>query len=211
MTKEEKEVRTERVRKMNRLLRKLYPDVRIELNHGNTWELLVAVILSAQCTDARVNQVTEKLFNKYRTVEEYAHASQREMERMVFPCGFYRNKAKHIRQSARMILRDFGGLVPKTMEELTTLSGVARKTANVVLSNAFNIHEGIAVFINMAGPRMGAEAIRAMELETRLCLWAERHCPVKGRVAAADNDQAFARKSGGIGDKVVNPQAFQTI
>lgn len=130
---------------MNRILQKLYPDPRILLNHGNTWELLVAVILSAQCTDARVNQVTRELFRKYRTVRAYAEAPQREMERAVFSTGFYRNKAKNIRAAARAILRDYGGEVPRSMGELTKLPGVGRKTANVVLSNAFDTHEGIAV------------------------------------------------------------------
>lgn len=145
MTGKKLRERTVRVRKMNKVLRELFPDPTIALNHGSTWELLVAVVLSAQCTDARVNLVTEKLFKKYRTIEEYARAPQREMERMVFQTGFYRNKAKNIRNAAKLVLSRFGGQVPRTMEELTVLPGVARKTANVVLSNAFNLHEGIAV------------------------------------------------------------------
>ena len=130
---------------MNRILRKLYPDPRIALNYGNNWELLVAVQLSAQCTDVRVNIVTEKLYKKYRTVKAYRDASQQEMERAVYQCGFYRNKAKNIRNAARILLEEFGGVVPQTMTELVTIPGVARKTANVVLSNAFQIHEGIGV------------------------------------------------------------------
>ena len=145
MTPAQKKERRVRVRTMNTILRKLYADPRIALNYGNNWELLVAVQLSAQCTDARVNMVTEKLFRKYKTVEAYRDATQGEMERAVFQCGFYRNKAKNIRNAARMILEEYGGAVPQTMEELVRIPGVARKTANVVLSNAFGIHEGIAV------------------------------------------------------------------
>lgn len=137
--------RITRVRKMNTILQKLYPDPKIALNYSNTWELLVAVVLSAQCTDIRVNKVTESLFKKYTTVEAYRDASQMEMEKAVFQCGFYRNKAKNIRSAARVVLENFDGEVPHTMEDLLTIPGVARKTANVVLSNAFQIHEGIAV------------------------------------------------------------------
>ncbi len=130
---------------LNRILRKLYPDPKIALNYSNNWELLVAVQLSAQCTDIRVNMVTEKLFKKYKTISAYAEASQQEMEQAVFSCGFYRNKAKNIRAAAKMILDKFGGTVPHTMKELLSVPGVARKTANVILSNAFQVHEGIAV------------------------------------------------------------------
>lgn len=145
MNCEAKKTRTIRVRKLNAILKKLYSSPKIALNHSTPWELLVAVILSAQCTDARVNMVTKTLFITYPRVEDYACATQREMERAVFQCGFYRNKAKHIRESAKTILRNFGGEVPRTMDELLTLPGVARKTANVMLSNAFGIHVGIAV------------------------------------------------------------------
>ena len=130
---------------MNKILRNLYADPRIALNHSNNWELLVAVQLSAQCTDARVNMVTERLFKKYKTIESYRDATQGEMERAVFQCGFYRNKARNIRNAARIVLEKYKGEVPHTMEELLIIPGVARKTANVVLSNAFGIHEGIAV------------------------------------------------------------------
>jgi endonuclease III len=145
MTPLQKKVRTARVKKLNAVLRNLYPNPKIALDHSNIWELLVAVILSAQCTDARVNRVTQKLFVQFPTLDSYARATQREMEKAVFQCGFYRNKAKHIRESAKVILRDFNGQVPETMADLLTLPGVARKTANVLLSNAFGRHEGIAV------------------------------------------------------------------
>lgn len=145
MTRKQLEVRRGRVEKMNAILRALYPNPKIALNYSNNWELLVAVQLSAQCTDVRVNIVTEKLFKTYPTIDAYAHASERDMERAVFQCGFYRNKARNIRNAAHMVLTEYGGVVPNTMEELLRIPGVARKTANVVLSNAFGIHEGIAV------------------------------------------------------------------
>lgn len=145
MTAKQKEARTRRVRALNRILKRLYPDTRIELNYGNNWELLVAVQLSAQCTDARVNQTTKTLFKTYRTVQDYADAPQKELERLIFSCGFYRNKARNIKAAARMLLDQFDGQVPQTMVELLRIPGVARKTANVVLSNAFDTAEGIAV------------------------------------------------------------------
>lgn len=145
MEMKKRKARTLRVGKMNAKLLEIFPETLIHLRHGNTWELLVAVILSAQCTDKRVNEVTKSLFKKYRTVRAYAKASQQDMEKAVFQTGFYRNKAKHIRGAAQMILEVYGGEVPDTMESLTTLPGVARKTANVVLANAFGKQEGIAV------------------------------------------------------------------
>lgn len=145
MTVNKRKERTERVSRMNKVLRKLYPSPKIELNYSNLWELVVAVQLSAQCTDVRVNKVTQKLFKKYRTIESYARARQSEMEKDIFQTGFYRNKAKNIRAAAKKIIKEFGGEVPSTMQELLTLPGVARKTANVVLSTGFSIHEGIAV------------------------------------------------------------------
>lgn len=145
MTREQKRVRTLRVRKMNRILRELFPSSRIHLNHGNPWELLVAVILSAQCTDTRVNIVTKSLFKKYKTVHAYAHAPRHEIEKAIFQTGFYRAKAKYIQTAARAIIRDHSGMVPMTMEELIALPGVGRKTANVVLSTAWGKAEGIAV------------------------------------------------------------------
>lgn len=145
MTNEKKHERILRVRHMNRVLLKLFPDSRIQLMYGNTWELLVAVTLSAQCTDKRVNEVTTNLFKKYHTIEEYARAPQRDIEQIIFRCGFYHAKARYIKSAAQKLLSDFGGVVPHTMEELTRLPGVGRKTANVILSNAFGIHEGVAV------------------------------------------------------------------
>jgi endonuclease III len=126
-------------------LRRLYPDAKCSLNFTNPLELLVATQLSAQCTDERVNIVTETLFQKYRGVEDYATVSQEEFELDIKSTGFYRNKAKNIRATAQRIITDFGGEVPQTMQALLTLPGVARKTANVVLGNAFGIVDGFVV------------------------------------------------------------------
>lgn len=140
-----KKIRTQRVKKMNAVLTELYPHARIELNYSSDFECLVAVELSAQCTDARVNAVTKSLFKKYRILDDYMNASQEEMEKEVFACGFYRNKAKNIIAAAQVIKNNFGGQLPKTMEEMITIPGAARKTANVVLSTLYGIHVGIAV------------------------------------------------------------------
>ena len=122
-----------------------YPDARTELNWTNPLELLVATILSAQTTDVRVNQVTETLFAKYRTADAYADSAPDELEEDIRPTGFYRNKARSLRGMARALVEEHGGEVPRTMTELVALPGVGRKTANVVLGNAFSIDEGIVV------------------------------------------------------------------
>jgi endonuclease-3 len=123
----------------------LYPDVRCELDFQTALELLVATILSAQCTDVRVNQVTRTLFQKYRTPEDYLAVAPEELEAEIHSTGFFRNKTKNIRGACQRLLEIYDGQVPGTMEELLTLPGVARKTANVVLGNWFNQAEGIAV------------------------------------------------------------------
>lgn len=130
---------------MIRELKKLFPEAKTALNFSNVFELLVAVILSAQCTDKKVNEVTEKLFKKYKKVNDYAQARQKEFEKDVRPTGFYRNKAKNILATAKIIRDKFGGKVPDSMEQLLTLPGVARKTANIVLSSGYGKIEGIAV------------------------------------------------------------------
>ena len=122
-----------------------YPDARTELVWSNPLELLVATILSAQTTDAQVNRVTENLFSKYRTAEDYADSSLDELEENIRQTGFYRNKARSLRGMARALVEEHGGEVPSTMSELVALPGVGRKTANVVLGNAFGINEGIVV------------------------------------------------------------------
>lgn len=126
-------------------LKKTYPDAKIALTYKNTWELLVAVILSAQCTDKMVNKVTKNLFTKYLKIDDYANVGQEEFEKDIKSTGFYRNKAKNIIAASRLILDKHNGIVPKTMDEILTVPGVARKTANVVLGNAYNRVEGIAV------------------------------------------------------------------
>jgi len=128
-----------------KLLKKLYPKASVELEYSTPIQLLAAVILSAQCTDVRVNKVTSGLFKKYRTVKDFAHALQAELEKDIRSAGFYRMKALAIRESARMIMERFGGRVPDTMDELLQLRGVARKTANVVLGSAFGTAAGIVV------------------------------------------------------------------
>lgn len=126
-------------------LEKIFPTAGMMLNFSNHWELVVAVSLSAQCTDKKVNEVTAQLFKKYPTLEDYLRADAREFEQDIFQTGFYRQKAKNVLAAARILHDRFGGIVPNTMEDLMTLPGVGRKTANVVLGNAFGIAEGIAV------------------------------------------------------------------
>jgi len=126
-------------------LEKEYPGASIALKHANPLELLVATILSAQATDVGVNKVTPGLFEKYRTVADYANADREQFEREIRSTGFYRNKAKNIINAARTLVDNFGGQVPRTMAELVTLPGVARKTANIVLYNAYGVIDGIAV------------------------------------------------------------------
>jgi endonuclease III len=126
-------------------LKSEYPDARTELDWKNPLELLVATMLSAQTTDVQVNRVTQSLFAKYRTAEDYAHADPSELEEDVRPTGFYRNKARSLRNMADALVEEHGGEVPSTMQELVALPGVGRKTANVVLGNAFGVDEGIVV------------------------------------------------------------------
>jgi len=135
----------EKIIEIIELLRKENPDVRVALKHSNPLELLIATILSAQCTDKRVNEVTRKLFKKYRSLHDYIATSQEELEEEIYSTGFYRNKARNIKKLCEILARDFDGKVPETMEGLLTLPGVARKTANIVLSGAFGKVEGIAV------------------------------------------------------------------
>ena len=137
--------RQARLNKILEILDQLYPDVTCALNHSNAFELLVATILSAQCTDVRVNIVTPGLFKKYPTIEDFAAVDPKVLAEDVHSTGFYNNKAKSIVGAARMILTKFGGKVPETIEELLTVPGAARKTANVVLGTAFGIASGVVV------------------------------------------------------------------
>jgi endonuclease-3 len=149
---EEKPVETEteldkkaRALKIIELLEKDYPAAKTALHYSKPLEMLIATILSAQCTDKRVNIVTKSLFKKYRTAEDYANADLAELEADIRSTGFYRNKAKNIKNTGRLLVEKYDSQVPRTMEELLGLPGVARKTANIVLSNAYGIIEGIAV------------------------------------------------------------------
>ena len=137
--------RIKRAQKLFKKLDELFSRAHIILTHKNAWELLVAVMLSAQCTDKKVNEVTPKLFKKYKTIRAYAQASQKELEKDIYQTGFYKTKAKHIIATAQIVVKKYRGKVPSTMEELITLPGVARKTANIILGNAFGVIEGIAV------------------------------------------------------------------
>jgi endonuclease III len=123
----------------------MYPNVTCALNHSNAWELLVATILSAQCTDKRVNEVTPGLFKKYPTIQDFAGVKQEELAQDIRSTGFFNNKAKSVIGAARRILNDFGGEVPREMDQLLTVPGAARKTANVVLGTAFGIASGVVV------------------------------------------------------------------
>src|SRR6266481_9074478 len=122
-----------------------YPNAVCELNHENAFQLLIATILSAQCTDVRVNQVTATLFKKYPTPEAFAHANPSELEQDIRPTGFFRNKTKSVIGASKAILERFGGNVPRTMEEMLTIPGAARKTSNVVLGTAYGIASGVVV------------------------------------------------------------------
>lgn len=126
-------------------LRKAYPDAHCALVHSNAFELLIATILSAQCTDERVNIVTATLFRKYRGPQDFIDVSQEELEKDVHSTGFFRNKAKNIKAASQRLVEVYGGEIPQTMNEILTLGGVARKTANVVLGNAFGIASGVVV------------------------------------------------------------------
>ena len=134
-----------RTRDIIRRLKRAYPDAKCSLNHTNPFELLVATILSAQCTDERVNIVTADLFRKYRKPEDYLKVSPRELEKDIQSTGFFRNKTKSIQGTSKVLTEEYGGVVPHTMEELLELPGVARKTANVVLGNAFDVKAGVVV------------------------------------------------------------------
>ena len=134
-----------RVPKIIELLEKDYPAAKTTLHYTKPLEMLIATILSAQCTDKRVNIVTKSLFKKYRTAEDYANADSSELEQDIRSTGFYRNKTKNIKNTGRLLVEKYDSQVPRTMEELLELPGVARKTANIVLSNAYGIIEGVAV------------------------------------------------------------------
>ena len=127
------------------ILRETYPDATCSLDFSTPFELVVAVMLSAQCTDERVNKTTPQLFKECKTIEDFANIDIKKLENLIHPCGFYKNKAKNIKLCAKQVLEKYNGKVPHTMEELTSLAGVGRKSANVILLEVFGIAEGIAV------------------------------------------------------------------
>jgi endonuclease-3 len=137
--------RQKRIAKLLELLDATYPDATCALIHKDAWQLLVATILSAQCTDKRVNEVTPGLFRKYPTIEDFAHVSQEELAADIRSTGFFNNKSKSVIGAAKKVLSDFGGKVPRSMEEMLTIPGAARKTANVVLGTAYGIASGVVV------------------------------------------------------------------
>jgi len=145
MAREIKKPGKKRVEEILSLLEKAYPRSRTALQFRNPLQILIATILSAQCTDAKVNEITPALFEKYRTAEDFARAEREELEREIHSTGFFRNKTKSILGAAKKIIEDFDGRVPDTMTELISLPGVARKTANIVLSSGYGKSEGIAV------------------------------------------------------------------
>lgn len=154
-----------------RRLRKAYPDAHCALNHSNPFELLIATILSAQCTDERVNIVTATLFRKYRGPHDFIAASQAELEQDIHSTGFFRNKARNIKAASERLVHVYGGEIPTKMDEILTLGGVARKTANVVLGNAFGIASGVVVdtHVSRLSQRLGLTEETAPEkIETDL-------------------------------------------
>lgn len=127
------------------LLKEMYPDAKCSLDFTTPFEMLIAVCLSAQCTDDRVNKTTPSIFAKYSTPEDFAKAPLEDLEKLIHPCGFYKNKAKNAKAAGQKIMNDFNGIVPKSMDELLTIPGIGRKSANVILLEAFNDPQGIAV------------------------------------------------------------------
>jgi len=171
MPRETKDAKAARLRKITAGLKRAYPDAHCELDHTSPLELLIATILSAQCTDKRVNIVTADLFRKYRSAADYARASQAELEQDIKTTGFFRNKAKSIQSCCQALVEKHGGQVPRTMDELTQLGGVGRKTANVVLGHAFGV-PGLPVdrhVLRVAG-RIGiARGDDPVAVEAQLC------------------------------------------
>ena len=145
MPRESSAARASRTREIIRRLKRAYPDARCWLDYRTPFELFVATVLSAQCTDERVNAVTKELFRKYRTPADYVHAPPGELERDIRPTGFFNNKAKSLRRASAVLMKEFGGRLPESEEDLLKLPGVGRKTANVIRGNAFNAHAGMVV------------------------------------------------------------------
>ena len=147
------------------ILKNTYPDATCSLDFKTPFQMVVAVMLSAQCTDERVNKTTPALFERCKTIQDFADIDLKELEQIVHPCGFYKNKAKNIKLCAKQVLKNFNGEVPQTMEELLTLAGVGRKSANVILLEAFGIANGIAVdtHVKRISNRLGLSAEKEPE------------------------------------------------
>jgi endonuclease III len=179
MPRESAAARLERTQKILSALKRIYPNAHCELNFETPLQLLVATILSAQCTDKRVNMVTAELFKKYRGAKDFAAAPLVELEAAVKSTGFYRNKAKNIQACCAALVEKFGGEVPRTMEELHALAGVGRKTANVVLGNAYGINVGVVVdthvtrLANRLGLAKGTDAVKLEQALMPLVLQAD--------------------------------------
>jgi endonuclease-3 len=176
--RESNELKAARVKKIIAALQETYPDAHCELDYSNPLELLIATILSAQCTDKRVNLVTAELFKKYRSAADYANAPAADLEQAIKPTGFFRNKTRSIQQCCGKLVERHQGQVPQTMEALTELGGVGRKTANVVLGNAFNVNVGVVVDTHVArlAQRLGLTREKdAEKIEAQLMALVPQH------------------------------------
>ncbi len=221
MAKERLEDKKLRAGRIIRGLQAAYPQAHCELNYSNPLELLIATILSAQCTDKQVNIVTESLFKKYRSARDYAEAALDDLEGDIRRIGLYRNKAKNIKAACQALVEKHGGAVPRTMQELTELGGVGRKTANVVLGNAFGINVGIVVDTHVArlSRRLGLSALAAPEkieadlqrlvpqenwtLFSHLLIWhGRRRCAAR----SPDCENCEIKADCPAGRKVLNPK-----
>ncbi len=188
----------DRAREVVRRLGKEYPGAGVMLNHRNPWQLLISTILAAQCTDAKVNEVTPELFKRFPTPKALAAADVRTLERIIHPTGFFRNKSKSIKNASRAIVERFGGKLPRTMEEMLTLPGVARKTANVVLTDALGVNSGVVVDthnIRLSGRLGFVKTADPVEIERFWIAAAERKdWPVVGHLLYSHGQQVCGRK-----------------
>lgn len=188
----------DRAREVIRRLRKRYPEARVMLDHRSPWQLLVSTILAAQCTDAKVNEVAPKLFERFPDPRAMAGADIRTLERIVRPTGFFRNKSRSIKSASRAIVERFGGKVPRTMAEMLTLPGVARKTANVVLSNALGVNSGVVVDthnVRLSGRLGFVETADALRIERFWIGAVERKdWPVVGHLLYFHGQQVCGRR-----------------
>lgn len=205
----------ERAAEIISLLEKAHPDATIALRYTNPLELLVSTILSAQATDEQINKITPKLFKKYKTAKDYADANLEELQQDIRSSGFYRNKAKNIKNCCKMLVEKYGSQVPRTMEELVELPGVARKTANIVLTNAFGVVEGIAVdtHVRRLAQRLGLSDTDdpvKIEMELMLILPKENWERISDLLIFHGRRVCFARKPncGGCVLNKICPSAF---